>query len=99
MVRHVLTAICFVASVLFPTAASSQGTNCIPRDVLAERLNEQYDETRRSIGLNAQGNIVEVYAKDGGTWTIVLTTPNGLSCITAVGDYYQQFEVLLGDPT
>lgn len=73
--------------------ASAQGTrNCAPRDMVVDRLSDKYGETRQSMGLGAQGAVVEVFASgETGTWTITVTTPNGLTCLVASG---QSFEPL-----
>lgn len=66
--------------------------NCAPREVVLERLAEGYGETRQSIGLGAQGAVVEVFASsDTGTWSITVTMPDGLTCLVASG---QSFETL-----
>lgn len=64
--------------------------NCAPRDRVIGRLAERYGETRQSIGLGANNAVVEVFAaSDTGTWTIILTLPNGLSCLVASGQAYE----------
>ena len=66
--------------------------NCAPRPVVVDRLAQSYGETRQSIGLGAQGAVVEVFASDEtGSWTITVTMPNGLTCLVASG---QSFETL-----
>jgi hypothetical protein len=80
----------YVASAL---DAEAQGTrNCGPRDAVVERLAEGYGESRQSMGLGANNAVVEVFAsEETGTWTITVTTPNGLTCLVASG---QSFETL-----
>lgn len=75
------------------TDAAAQGNrNCAPREAVVDRLAEGYGETRRSMGLGANNAVVEVFASDEtGTWTITVTTPNGLTCLVASG---QSFETL-----
>lgn len=72
---------------------SAQNTrNCAPRDVVVDRLASGYGETRQSIGLGAQGAMVEIFASsDTGTWTITVTSPSGVTCLVASG---QSFETL-----
>jgi hypothetical protein len=44
------------------------------------------------MGLSQQHGLLEVYASDTtGTWTIIVTNPNGLACMVASG---QAFETL-----
>jgi len=66
--------------------------NCAPREMVLERLAEKYGETRQSIGLGADNAVVEVFAStDTGSWTVTVTTPNGLTCLVASG---QSFETI-----
>ena len=73
-------------------SSAQNAQNCAPRDRVVSRLAEGYGETRQSIGLGANNAVVEVFASDdSGTWTITVTTPNGLTCLVASG---QAFEAL-----
>lgn len=71
---------------------AQQGRNCAPREAVVDRLAQGYGESRKSMGLGANNAVVEVFASDEtGTWTITVTTPNGLTCLVASG---QSFETL-----
>lgn len=74
------------------TDASAQNArNCAPRDAVVDRLAEGYGESRQSMGLGANNAVVEVFASDEtGTWTITVTTPNGLTCLVASGQSYEE---------
>lgn len=65
---------------------------CAPRDIVLERLATTYGETRQSIGLGPNNQMVEVFASDAtGTWTITVTRASGVTCLVASG---QAFETL-----
>jgi hypothetical protein len=84
----VVLAVGFLVS-LFVTPAEAQA-NCAPRPVVVERLADRYGETRRSVGLGANNAVVEVFASDeSGSWTIIVTTPGGLTCLVASGQAYE----------
>jgi hypothetical protein len=71
-------------------AQAQQARNCAPREMVVDRLADKYGETRQSMGLGAQGAVVEVFASgETGTWTITVTTPNGLTCLVASGQSYE----------
>lgn len=73
-------------------AAAQNARNCAPRDAVVSRLAEGYGETRQSMGLGANNAVVEVFAsEETGTWTITITSPNGMTCLVASG---QSFETL-----
>ena len=57
---------------------------------LAAMLNQKYAEQPSAVGLQANGDLVEVFvANDGTSWTIVVTRPDGWSCIVAVGENWE----------
>ena len=85
-----------VASVLLiattTDALAQSARNCAPRNMVVNRLAQSYGETRQAIGLAADSTVVELYAaRDTGSWTITVTTPNGMTCLTASG---QSFDTL-----
>ena len=70
-------------------AFSQERTNCAPREIALKQLAERWGETRRSVML-ARNRVFEVFAaKESGTWTILRTTPDGVSCVVASGVAYE----------
>ncbi|KIC26280.1 hypothetical protein [Leisingera sp. ANG-M6] len=70
--------------------AAAQSRNCAPRDAVIKRLAEKYGESRQSIGMGQQGMVMETFASaDTGSWTITVTTPNGMTCLVASGQSYE----------
>ena len=60
---------------------------CDTHDSIVEMLGDKYGETWRGGGLAGPTAIFEIWASEAtGTWTILKTTPNGFTCIMAVGD-------------
>ncbi len=63
---------------------------CGTRDSVVAKLGDKYGEVRRGGGLAGPTAIFEIWASEAtGTWTILKTTPNGLTCVMAVGDGWQ----------
>ena len=78
------------ALVLATNPTFAQNQNCGQREAVIERLSEAYGETRQSIGLGPNNRVVEVFAStDTGTWTITVTSPNGMMCLVASGQAYE----------
>jgi hypothetical protein len=76
----------------FGQSNGQSGRNCGQRDFVLERLADRYGESRQSIGLGADNQVVEVFASlETGTWTITVTSPAGTTCLVASG---QSFETL-----
>ena len=43
------------------------------------------------MGLESNGRLFEIFAADdGATWTMVVTTPDGASCVVAAGIEWQK---------
>ena len=80
-------------------AASAQSSrNCAPRDAVIDRLASGYGESRQSMGLGANNQVVEVFASaETGTWTITVTMPNGLTCLVASGQAFEELAEVLPD--
>lgn len=73
------------------TDVGAQGRNCGPREAVVTRLAEGYGETRQSMGLGANNAVIEVFASDEtGSWTITVTQANGLTCLVASGQGFEQ---------
>ncbi len=74
-----------------PIAEAQTRTACAERDAVVARLADRYGETLQSIGLQSNSAVVEVYASaDTGTWTILMTRPDGISCLIASGESWQK---------
>lgn len=94
----VFTVLCFLAALslvmMAPAFAQSQGSQCARHDqVVAAITGEKYNETRRAMATTtvATGtNLVEVFASKAGTWTVIVSTPTGLSCIVASGESWEE---------
>ena len=83
-----LYAAIIVAAFVGPSHA--QEARCAPHDTLSAALARTFKETVVSMGLIGNGQMLEVYASEKGTWTIVYTLPNGISCMVASGSAFEQ---------
>lgn len=81
----------FGALILAAQQLSAQSAQaCGSRDLVIERLANAYGETRQSIGLGANNEVVEVFASlTTGTWTITVTSASGRTCLVAAGEAYE----------
>lgn len=92
MTRTLLKLATFAAATCaaLPAVAQTMSRNCAPHAAVVERLATGYGETRQSIALGANNTVVETFASlDTGTWTIVVTTPGGPTCLVAAGQGFQ----------
>lgn len=73
-------------AVVMPARAES--TNCAERSAIIAKL-ANYKEEAEAIGLNKDGTLLEVFVSPQGTWTVLLSSPKGESCIAAIGEAWQ----------
>lgn len=60
---------------------------CKDRTTFLSYLGSSYSESPVAMGLANNGSVLEVLSsKGGGTWTIIVTQPSGVSCIVASGE-------------
>lgn len=75
---------------------SAQGLHCAARDLVVERLESKYSEALTAGGLQGAAtgttSLVEVWASEKtGTFTVIMTNPQGVSCIVAAGtDWHRE---------
>ncbi|SFO98355.1 hypothetical protein [Tranquillimonas alkanivorans] len=85
-----------LALAALPFAASAQSF-CAERATVVERLNETYGESFAGGGLRNSSSVIEVWSAGAdGTWTILMTRPDGISCIVAAGTNWR--DELLVEP-
>ncbi len=72
----------------FSSSAQAQAM-CGERDALVASLEKTFSEAPVSMGLGSNGAMIEVFASPSGSFTIILTRPNGLTCVMAVGENWE----------
>ena len=60
---------------------------------MLELLSQKYSEAPIAVGVANNGGLVEVLSTgDGETWSIIITSPKGMSCLVAAGEGWRVFE-------
>jgi len=92
--KHLLIICSFCAVVLlYPTSTLAQTQQCDQRSKVVDLLAQKYKEAPVAIGVTTSGGMVEVLTSgDGGTWTIILSNPNGTSCLVAHGEGWRNLK-------
>lgn len=80
------------------TAALAQQMVCGERQHLVSHLGRAYSEQPANVGVAATGNLIEVLTSDGGTWTILVTDPKGVTCVVAAGESWETLPRLAMGP-
>jgi hypothetical protein len=76
-----------------PAAAqmpSQQMPPCGPRVSIIEQLERDFAETPVSRGLASNGTVLELLVSASGTWTMLISLPNGHSCFGAAGEMWEE---------
>ena len=66
--------------------ANAQTQICNTHDIITDHIATKYGEVPVSMGLTGSGHMIEVFVSKTGTWTILITRPNGMSCVTSSGN-------------
>jgi hypothetical protein len=80
------------ALIAAPAYAQSAGPGpaCVKRADLIKHLEARYHEAPSAVGIADNGALLEVFSsKSGETWTVTVTMPNGISCMVASGQQWQ----------
>lgn len=93
-----------VATAAVPAGAQSDPTMaCGSREEMTERLKRSFGEAQTGLGLVSAAQVLEVWSsEETGTWTILMTDPDGQSCMVAAGEAWKSVPidaVLKGEPT
>jgi hypothetical protein len=77
-----------LALLLFGGGAMAQPV-CGPREALLRQIATEYREFPAAVGLAGNGTLFELLLSAEGTWTLIATRPNGISCFVGGGDSWQ----------
>ena len=88
----------FTMSVLMILPAYAQGRICLPRAEMIKVLQDKYGENVVMRGLSGPDKIMEVYqTPDGSTWSFVVTSTDGVSCLAGAGRYMDRVSAKPGE--
>jgi len=77
--------------VLATSAPAETQTVCGERSTFLDHLARNHGEAPVATGLVSNGSVLEVLASEKGTWTILVTRPDGLTCVVATGEAWSPF--------
>ena len=74
----------------FPALAQQQ---CGPRDDVVKLLHTKYLESQRALGLIDDRSMMEIYISARGSWTMLVTNEEGMTCVLAAGEAWDEMQV------
>lgn len=88
--KHTLKVSLLVSLLVLAGAARAR---CLPHEEAIARLQRDYGETAQGLGLGSRGrSVTELFTSTTGSWTILVTRADGLSCIAASGENWTPTE-------
>ncbi|MEQ8346172.1 MAG: hypothetical protein RIB84_22485 [Sneathiellaceae bacterium] len=88
-----LLAACGAVTPAVVAPARAQHVACLPTAEADAQLRAQYGAAPAGYGLSG-GRLTVLYpARDGSTWTVLVTAPgSGISCMVAAGEHWEAIE-------
>ena len=84
-------------AILLPNQAAAQATlACAERADIAAFLDGHYSEKPSAIGQLDSKTIVEIFAAQSGSWTLMITDVTGRSCVILSGQNWDSIPVFPG---
>ena len=97
---------CLVAGLLPVMAAAAPAPSvgarlpCHDYQKIVETLGKRYGEAPVSLGLQTNGNVLQVFTSAAsGSWTILSVAPTGIGCIVAAGKNWHEQKPTRTDPS
>ena len=103
MLKSILTASVLLGIATASLPAQAQ-TLCNTRSHIVAQLTDKYEEVSNGIGMQSASQVIEVWSSQKtGSWTIIASRADGVSCILAAGqgwtnnpEYAQAFDERVG---
>lgn len=91
---HMKKLLMIATVMLLPITAYAE-PECMARAILVEQLAENFKEAPQFVGLDNSGNLLEVWVShDNPSWTVLVSYPERVSCLLAVGSNFSLFQTL-----
>ena len=72
-------------------AAPAFAETCVKRDDAVQSLENGHGEMPAGRGVMPNGQLVEIFVnRDSADWTLMFTTPKGVSCMIVKGDSWRE---------
>ena len=86
--RKVLIGLVSGLALLAASPATAQAV-CGPHGEVVKKLEGDFKEARAGLGLAGNGGLVELFVSEKGGWSVLVTRPNGVTCLVAAGENWE----------
>ena len=91
MAKFLTTTILAAGACLAVTTAAQAQMQCRQHKEVLGKFADTYKESPVAGGLTQDGRLLQVLSSgDNGTWTIVLSKPDGLTCVIMAGEAWRK---------
>ena len=84
---------------IFDIRPASAQTACGDRAEILTKLAKHHSERPQAMGLSADGKVIEVLVSSTGSWSILVSHPNRLTCLVATGESWESLPVVATGPS
>ena len=82
----------------WPLGTPTMAGICDKRAEITGLLKRRYEEAPVALGVTNGGGLVELLTSENGeTWTLIITYPNGLTCLMAAGENWESIVAKFGE--
>ena len=93
-----ISAVCCLTIGAIAFSADAEAALCGERDEIRKLLTDRYQESSRGVGLVSDKGVVELLISETGTWSILMTSSTGSTCIVAAGHTWQELAAEIKGP-
>ena len=86
-----------LAALIFAAPTWAQ-TVCGERTRFLEQLGKRFKEAPAALGVVDNGSVLELLTSRVGSWTILVTAPDGTTCMVASGENWEDLPKLTMGP-
>lgn len=86
MKKMLVAAACLACAQTTLSATAVEAAQCAARTHVKAQLSQRFGENLTAVSAPRRGSVLEIYAsRNAETWTVMLSLPEGLSCLVAAG--------------
>ena len=86
--KKVIIGLVSALTLLAASPATAQAV-CGPHGDVVKKLEGDFKEARAGLGLAGNGGLVELFVSEKGGWSVLVTRPNGVTCLVAAGENWE----------
>ena len=94
--RWILGGLLGILIVFVSFGVAAQGSICGDREDFLRRLEEKFNEVVKHMAITGKGALVEWTVAPSGSWSMLVTIPEGLTCFVAVGQGWRDKTIVEG---